>query len=160
MRIGHGYDVHGFTDGDCLIMGGVQIPFDQSFMAHSDGDVLIHALIDGVLGALALGDIGQHFPDSDPQYKDCDSRTLLVQVGKMMVTQSYQLSNADITIIAQNPKMAPYLAQMRINLAQDLNCKVDDINIKATTTESLGFIGRGEGIACHAVVLLKEQTEA
>ena len=160
MRIGHGYDVHGFTDGDYLIMGGVQIPFDQSFMAHSDGDVLIHALIDGVLGALALGDIGQHFPDSDPQYKDCDSRTLLVQVGKMMVSQSYQLSNADITIIAQNPKMAPYLAQMRINLAQDLNCKVDDINIKATTTESLGFIGRGEGIACHAVVLLKEQTEA
>lgn len=159
MRIGHGYDVHGFTDGDHLIMGGVQIPFNRSFMAHSDGDVLIHALIDGVLGALTLGDIGQHFPDSDPQYKDCDSRTLLVQVGKMMATQSYQLSNADITIIAQNPKMAPYLAQMRINLAQDLNCKVDDINIKATTTESLGFIGRDEGIACHAVVLLKEQTE-
>lgn len=159
MRIGHGYDVHGFTDGDHLIMGGVQIPFNRSFMAHSDGDVLIHALIDGVLGALTLGDIGQHFPDSDPQYKDCDSRTLLVQVGKMMATQSYQLNNADITIIAQNPKMAPYLAQMRINLAQDLNCKVDDINIKATTTESLGFIGRDEGIACHAVVLLKEQTE-
>jgi len=154
MRIGHGYDVHGFGEGDCLILGGVTIPFAHSFVAHSDGDVLIHALIDGLLGALALGDIGQHFPDTDPQYKDCNSRQLLVQVQAMMVARGYQLGNADITIIAEAPKMAPHLSLICENLAADLNCSVDQLNIKATTTEKLGFIGRGEGVACHAVVLL------
>jgi len=160
MRIGHGYDVHGFTDGDCLVIGGVSIPFNHSFMAHSDGDVVIHALIDALLGAQALGDIGQHFPDSDAQYKGCDSRKLLLQVADMMGSNNYQLCNADITIVSQAPKMAPYLAEMRKNLAQDLCCGIDAINIKATTTEKLGYIGRGEGIACHAVVLLEQQTEA
>ena len=156
MRIGHGYDVHGFTEGNQLTLGGVSIPFNHTFMAHSDGDVLIHALIDSLLGALALGDIGQHFPDTDPQYKDCDSRALLVKVQEMMAAKNYQLSNADITILAEQPKMAPYLAQMRTNLAQDLKCAEDTINIKATTTEKLGYIGRGEGIACHAVALLSK----
>ncbi len=156
MRIGHGYDVHGFTEGNQLTLGGVSIPFNHAFMAHSDGDVLIHALIDSLLGALALGDIGQHFPDTDPQYKDCDSRALLVKVQEMMAAKNYQLSNADITILAEQPKMAPYLAQMRTNLAQDLKCAEDTINIKATTTEKLGYIGRGEGIACHAVALLSK----
>lgn len=157
MRIGHGYDVHGFTEGDHLVLAGVSIPFDHSFLAHSDGDVVIHALIDGLLGALGLGDIGQHFPDSDAQYKDCDSRELLAVVVNMMVSEGYQLSNADITIIAQAPKMAPHLSQMRKNLALDLCCPTEQINIKATTTEKLGFAGRGEGIACHAVVLIKEK---
>ena len=156
MRIGHGYDVHGFTDGDQLVLGGVSIPFNHAFKAHSDGDVLIHALIDSLLGALALGDIGQHFPDTDPQYKDCDSRALLVQVQKMMAAKHYQLSNADITIVAEHPKMAPYLAQMRANLAEDLNCTTDAINIKATTTEKLGYIGRGEGIPAMRWYLLSK----
>jgi 2-C-methyl-D-erythritol 2,4-cyclodiphosphate synthase len=160
MRIGHGYDVHGFTEGDHLVLGGVHIPFSYSFLAHSDGDVVIHALIDALLGALALGDIGQHFPDSDAQFKDCDSRALLRKISGLMVTRGYQPNNADITIIAEKPKMAPHLAQMRINLAQDLNCEVNDINIKATTTETLGYIGRSEGIACHAVVLLRQIAEA
>ena len=154
MRIGHGYDVHGFGDGDGLVLGGVTIPFPYSFVAHSDGDVLVHALIDGLLGALALGDIGQHFPDTDHQYKDCNSRDLLVKVQAMMVERGYQLGNADITIIAEAPKMAPHLRNIRNNLAADLKCSTDQLNIKATTTEKLGFIGRGEGIACHAVVVL------
>ena len=158
MRIGHGYDVHGFTDGDQVVLGGVSIPFNHAFKAHSDGDVLIHALIDSLLGALALGDIGQHFPDTDPQYKDCDSRALLVQVQKMMVAKHYQLSNAD-TRSSPTSQNGSLPAQMRANLAEDLNCTTDAINIKATTTEKLGYIGRGEGIACHALVLLS-QTEA
>lgn len=157
MRIGHGYDVHGFTEGDYLVLGGVSIPFDHTFLAHSDGDVVIHALIDSLLGALALGDIGQHFPDSDAQYSGCDSRELLARVIQMVASNGYQLGNADMTIIAQAPKMAPHLGQMRKNLAADLSCAVEQINIKATTTEKLGFAGRGEGIACHAVVLLKER---
>ena len=154
MRIGHGYDVHAFGDGDALILGGVSIPHRHAFVAHSDGDVLIHALIDALLGALALGDIGQHFPDTDAAYKGSNSRDLLAAVGGMMTNNGYILGNADITIIAQNPKMAPYLDKMRINLAADMDSDLSQINIKATTTEKLGFIGREEGIACHAVVLL------
>ncbi|MBT4832207.1 MAG: 2-C-methyl-D-erythritol 2,4-cyclodiphosphate synthase [Porticoccaceae bacterium] len=155
MRIGHGYDVHAFGEGDGLVLGGVKIPYQRAFIAHSDGDVLIHALIDSLLGAMALGDIGQHFPDTDPAYAGCDSRTLLVAVAAIMKDQGYQLGNADISIIAQHPKMAPHLQAMRDNLAADLSCDIGQINIKATTTEKLGFAGRGEGIACHAVALLQ-----
>lgn len=154
MRIGQGYDVHAFGDGDKLILGGVSIPYHQSFIAHSDGDVLIHALIDAILGALALGDIGQHFPDTDQQWKGADSRQLLTAVVQMMNDKGYQLGNADITIVAEQPKMLPHLAAMRSNLCADIHCQLDQLNIKATTTEKLGFTGRKEGIACHAVVLL------
>ncbi|MDG1163846.1 MAG: 2-C-methyl-D-erythritol 2,4-cyclodiphosphate synthase [Porticoccaceae bacterium] len=155
MRIGHGYDVHAFGPGNALILGGVSIPYQHAFVAHSDGDVLIHALIDGLLGALALGDIGQHFPDTDPAYRGTNSRGLLSLVVGIMVAQGYVLGNADLTIIAQSPKMAPHLEKMRLNLAADLGCNIEQINIKATTTEKLGFTGREEGIACHASVLLQ-----
>jgi 2-C-methyl-D-erythritol 2,4-cyclodiphosphate synthase len=154
MRIGHGYDVHAFGEGDALILGGVSIPHQHAFVAHSDGDVLIHALIDALLGAMALGDIGQHFPDTDVTYKGSNSRDLLAVVVAMMTNNGYQLGNADITIIAQGPKMAPHLEKMRLNLAADMGSDLSQINIKATTTEKLGFTGREEGIACHAVVLL------
>ena len=154
MRIGHGYDVHAFGDGDKLVLGGVSIPYHRGFIAHSDGDVLIHALIDAILGALALGDIGQHFPDTDPQWKGADSRQLLAEVVKMMTAQGYQLGNADLTIVAQQPKMSPHLDSMTANLSQDLRCRPNQLNIKATTTEKLGFTGREEGISCYAVVLL------
>jgi 2-C-methyl-D-erythritol 2,4-cyclodiphosphate synthase len=154
MRIGHGYDVHAFGEGDALILGGVSIPHQHAFVAHSDGDVLIHALIDALLGAMALGDIGQHFPDTDVTYKGSNSRDLLAVVVAIMTNNGYKLGNADITIIAQSPKMAPHLEKMRLNLAADMGSGLSQINIKATTTEKLGFTGREEGIACHAVVLL------
>lgn len=154
MRIGQGYDVHAFGDGDKLVLGGVSIPYHRGFIAHSDGDVLIHALIDAILGALALGDIGQHFPDTDPQWKGADSRQLLAGVVKIMSGQGYQLGNADLTIVAQQPKMMPHLDAMACNLSEDLGCQLNQVNIKATTTEKLGFTGREEGIACYAVVLL------
>lgn len=154
MRIGHGYDVHAFGEGNSITIGGVEIPYKHSLVAHSDGDVLIHALIDAILGALALGDIGQHFPDTDEKYRGCSSRDLLVQVNKLIVEQGYQLGNADITLVAEAPKMAPHLQSMLDNLVQDLRCSANQLNIKATTTEKLGFTGRGEGIACYAVVLL------
>jgi 2-C-methyl-D-erythritol 2,4-cyclodiphosphate synthase len=137
------------------VLGGVKIPYQRAFIAHSDGDVLIHALIDSLLGAMALGDIGQYFPDTDPAYAGCDSRTLLVAVAAMMKDQGYQLGNADISVIAERPKMAPHIQAMRDNLAADLSCDIGQINIKATTTEKLGFAGREEGIACHAVALLQ-----
>lgn len=154
MRIGHGYDVHKFGPGDKLILGGVSIPYEHSFIAHSDGDVLIHALIDALLGAVALGDIGQHFPDTDAKWKGVNSRQLLLAVVAMIARKGYKLGNADITIVAEQPKMLPHLDKMRLNLSTDINCKIDQINIKATTTEELGFAGRKEGIACHAVALL------
>ena len=156
MRIGQGYDMHAFGEGNSLTIGGVKIPHKRSLIAHSDGDVLIHALIDSLLGALALGDIGHHFPDTDAKYKGCSSRDLLKEVATLVRNQAYQLTNTDITIVAEAPKMAPYLEAMRNNLAQDLDCCLDQINIKATTTEKLGFTGRGEGIACHAVSLLQK----
>ena len=156
MRIGHGFDVHAFGEGDQIILGGVTIPYQQSLIAHSDGDVLIHALIDSLLGALALGDIGHHFPDTAPKYKGCSSRDLLKEVATLVRNQAYQLTNTDITIVAEAPKMAAHLEAMRNNLAQDLDCCLDQINIKATTTEKLGFTGRGEGIACHAISLLQK----
>ena len=154
MRIGQGYDVHAFGEGDKLVLGGVSIPYHRGFIAHSDGDVLIHALMDAILGALALGDIGQHFPDTDQQWKGADSRQLLAEVVKMMAAQGYQLGNADLTIVAQQPKMMPHLDAMADNLSGDLGCRLNQVNIKATTTEKLGFTGREEGIACYAVVLL------
>ena len=154
MRIGHGYDVHRFGPGDKLILGGVSIPYEHGFVAHSDGDVLIHALIDALLGAAALGDIGQHFPDTDAKWQGANSRQLLAAVVAMIASKGYKLGNADITIVAQQPKMLPHLDKMRLNLAADISCNIDQINIKATTTEELGFAGRKEGIACHAVALL------
>ncbi len=156
MRIGHGFDVHAFGEGDHIILGGVTIPYQHSLIAHSDGDVLIHALIDSLLGALALGDIGHHFPDTEPKYKGCSSRDLLKEVATLVLNQAYKLTNTDITIVAEAPKMALHLEAMRNNLVQDLGCRLDQINIKATTTEKLGFTGRGEGIACHAVSLLQK----
>ena len=132
MRIGHGYDVHAFGEGNSLVLGGVSIPYHRALVAHSDGDVLIHALIDSLLGAMALGDIGQHFPDTDSAFAGCNSRDLLVNVVNLMQAQGYQLANADITIIAEAPKMAPYLAAMRQNLAADLHCDINQINIKVS----------------------------
>lgn len=154
MRIGQGYDVHAFGVGDHIIIGGVTIPFGHGLIAHSDGDVLIHALCDALLGASALGDIGQHFPDSDPHYCNVDSRGLLRQVKLLVAEKGYRMINADITLVAQAPKMSPHLDAMLANLAQDLDCDRSQLNIKATTTEQLGFEGRGEGIGCQAVVLL------
>jgi len=156
MRIGNGYDVHAFTSGNFITLGGVKINHDKAFLAHSDGDVLIHALIDALLGALALGDIGQLFPDNDAQYKNIDSRVLLREAYSLVRSKSFKLVNCDCTIVAQNPKMMPYLNSMRQNLATDLNASTERISVKATTTENLGFTGKEKGIAVYAVVLLEE----
>ena len=155
MRIGHGYDVHAFGEGDSIVLGGVTIPYERGLVAHSDGDVLIHALCDALLGAAALGDIGRHFPDTDPQYSGADSRELLRHVVTLLADAGYVLANVDITLVAQAPKMVSHIADMISNLAEDMTCHVGQINIKATTTERLGFEGRSEGIACHAIALLK-----
>jgi len=154
MRIGHGYDVHRFCEGSGIILGGVDIPHSAALEAHSDGDVLIHALCDALLGALGLGDIGRHFPDDDPANENIDSRILLKCVVALAQQQGYRLGNADITVIAQAPKLAPYTDTMRAVLATDMEADVGAVNVKATTTERLGFVGRSEGIAAHAVVLL------
>ena len=156
MRIGHGNDVHAFGEGDHIMLCGVRIAHQNGLMAHSDGDVALHALTDALLGALALGDIGHHFPDDDPTFVDADSRQLLRQVMALVKARGFTLGNADLTIIAQAPKLAAHIAAMRQNLSEDLSGDVDLINVKATTTEKLGFVGREEGIAVHAVVLLKE----
>jgi 2-C-methyl-D-erythritol 2,4-cyclodiphosphate synthase len=159
MRIGHGYDVHRFDElnGEAafITLGGIKIPSDRALLAHSDGDVLIHALCDALLGAAGLGDIGQHFPDTDAQYKNIDSRVLLRNVVKALAEAGWQLANADITIVAQTPKILPYKADMQNLLCDDLASSIGQVNIKATTTEGLGFIGRKEGVACHAVVLIE-----
>ncbi len=154
MRIGQGYDVHRFGDGDHIVLGGVAIPYQQGLIAHSDGDVVLHALCDALLGALALGDIGKHFPDTDPAFKGADSRVLLRHVYGIVQAKGYRLVNADMTIIAQAPKMASYIAAMCANIAEDLQVPVDCISVKATTTENLGFEGRKEGIAVQAIVLV------
>ena len=156
MRIGHGYDVHAFGDGDHIMLCGVRIAHQNGLMAHSDGDLALHALVDALLGALALGDIGHHFPDDDPTFEGADSRQLLRQVMALVKSRGFALGNADLTIIAQGPKLASHIAAMRQNLSEDLDGDLDQINVKATTTEKLGFVGREEGIAVHAVVLLKE----
>jgi len=155
IRIGQGYDVHRFCAGDHIILGGVSIPYEQGLEAHSDGDVVLHALCDALLGALALGDIGKHFPDTDPEFKGADSRVLLRHVYGIVLDKGYRLVNADMTIIAQAPKMAPHIAAMCANIANDLTTALDCINVKATTTEKLGFEGRKEGIAVQAVVLVE-----
>jgi len=154
MRIGHGFDAHRLGPGLRLVLGGVDIQHDHGLIAHSDGDVLIHALCDAILGAAALGDIGRHFPDSSDEFKDIDSRILLRQVVHIISDSDRFILNADMTIIAQAPKLATYLDEMRANIAQDLLVADDQINIKATTTEGMGYTGNGEGIAAHAVVLL------
>ena len=156
MRIGHGYDVHAFGEGDHIMLCGVRIAHQNGLMAHSDGDVALHALTDALLGALALGDIGHHFPDDDPAFEGADSRQLLRQVIALVKARGFVMGNADLTIIAQAPKLASHIAAMRQNLSEDLGGDIDRINVKATTTETLGFVGREEGIAVHAVVLLKE----
>ena len=156
MRIGHGYDVHAFGEGDHIMLCGERIAHHKGLMAHSDGDVALHALTDALLGALALGDIGHHFPDDDPALKGADSRELLRQVVANVNEKGFSLGNADLTIIAQSPKLASHIPLMRQHLAEDLGADLDRVNVKATTTENLGFIGREEGIAVHAVVLLQE----
>ncbi|WP_020157831.1 2-C-methyl-D-erythritol 2,4-cyclodiphosphate synthase [Methylobacter marinus] len=156
IRVGQGYDVHRFKEDGDVILGGVKIDYEKGLEAHSDGDVVLHALSDALLGAAALGDIGKHFPDTDPEFKGADSRVLLRHVYGIVQEKGYSLVNADITIIAQAPKMAPYISAMCRNIADDLKVDVDCINVKATTTEKLGFEGRKEGIAVQAVVLIEK----
>ena len=157
MRIGQGYDVHAFGEGDKIVIGGVVIPHKKGLIAHSDGDVLLHALCDALLGAATLGDIGKHFPDTDIQYKNADSRALLRMVYAKINQKGWKLANTDMTIVAQAPRMATYIPRMVENIASDLRADISQVNVKATTTERLGFAGREEGIACYAVVLLEKE---
>lgn len=157
MRIGFGYDVHRLVEGRPLILGGEEIAYDKGLLGHSDADVLIHALMDALLGAAALGDIGKHFPDSDPAYQGADSMRLLAEVLKLLQLANYQVNNVDVTVVAESPKLAGYIHAMRHNIAEVLGTSVEDISIKATTTEGLGFAGEGQGIACYAVcTIIKE----
>ena len=155
MRIGHGYDVHKLVEGRDLILGGVNIPFEKGLLGHSDADVLLHAVSDSLLGAAALGDIGKHFPDTDPQYKGADSLELLRVVGEKIKEAGYKVGNIDVTMIAQRPKLAPHIPTMRENIARVLSIDVSQVNVKATTEEHLGFTGDGSGMSCHAVCLLE-----
>ena len=157
MRIGHGYDVHRLVAGRRLILGGVDVPHIKGLLGHSDADVLLHALSDAILGALGEGDIGRHFPDTDPAYKGADSIKLLRQVMDLADAKGDRIANVDSTIVAQRPKLAPYIQQMRVNIARALSTEEERVNVKATTTEELGFAGRGEGIAAYAVVLLEQK---
>ena len=159
MRIGHGYDVHQLVEGRKLILGGVELSHHKGLLGHSDADVLLHAICDAIIGALGLGDIGKHFPDTDAKYSGVDSRKLLRHVTRLMCSSSYEIGNVDATIVAQAPKLAAYLEQMKKNIAADLECQFEQINLKATTTEKLGFAGREEGIEAHAVVLLKPKSQ-
>jgi 2-C-methyl-D-erythritol 2,4-cyclodiphosphate synthase len=154
MRIGHGYDVHRLVEGRKLIIGGVEIPWEKGLLGHSDADLLLHAVTDAILGALALGDIGKHFPDTDPAFKDADSMKLLEHCVALVKERGYKVGNLDATIIAQKPKLAAYIPDMRQNIAKACNVEMDRINVKATTEEWLGFTGNGEGMAAHAVVLM------
>ena len=156
MRIGHGYDVHRLVAGRDLILGGVKIPHTLGLLGHSDADVLLHAVSDALLGAAGLGDIGKHFPDTDPQYKGADSLKLLQIVGQRVTAAGYRVSNIDVTMIAQKPKLRPHIETMERNIASALGIDVSRVNVKATTEEHLGFTGSGEGMACHAVCLLEE----
>jgi 2-C-methyl-D-erythritol 2,4-cyclodiphosphate synthase len=155
-RIGQGFDVHQLTEGRPLIIGGITIPYEKGLLGHSDADVLLHTISDACLGAIGEGDIGKHFPDTDPNFKDADSAKLMEHVWQLVKDRGYELVNADCTIIAQQPKMAPYIQSMKERIAELLNASPEQINVKATTTEKLGFTGRGEGIASQAVVLLKK----
>lgn len=154
MRIGHGYDVHRLTEGRKLVLGGVEIPYEKGLLGHSDADVLLHALMDALLGAAALGDIGKLFPDTDEQYRGADSRVLLREVARRLQAEGYTVGNVDVTLIAQRPKVAPYIPQMRQNIAEDIGVELSQVNVKATTEEHLGFTGSGEGMAAHAVALI------
>ncbi|WP_166206486.1 2-C-methyl-D-erythritol 2,4-cyclodiphosphate synthase [Cognatiluteimonas telluris] len=154
VRIGHGFDVHAFGPGDHLMLGGVRVSFERGVVAHSDGDVILHALCDAMLGALALGDIGRHFPPSDPQWRGADSRAFLRQCNELLGQRGWRLGNADITVVCERPKIDPHAGAMRAVIASDLGIDADAISIKATTTERMGFTGRGEGIAAHAVCLV------
>ena len=156
MRIGHGYDVHRLVEGRDLILGGVKIEFELGLLGHSDADVLLHAVSDALLGAAGLGDIGRHFPDTDPKYKGADSRVLLRHVVKLVMEQGYRISNVDVTMIAQKPKLKDHIPQMVRNIAADLQIPENRVNVKATTEEKLGFTGSMEGLRCHAVCLLEE----
>ena len=156
MRIGHGFDVHAFTSGDYIVLGGVKIEHTHAFKAHSDGDVLLHAVCDALLGAVALGDIGQHFPDTSAEFENIDSRQLLRHVYGLVAGHGYMLGNLDCTVIAQAPKLAPHIPAMREQIAGVLSCDIGQVNVKATTSENLGFEGRKEGISAHAVVLLSK----
>lgn len=156
MRIGHGYDVHRLVEGRDLILGGVKIPYEKGLLGHSDADVLLHAVSDALLGAAGLGDIGRHFPDTDPQYKGADSLELLRQVYRKISEKGYKVGNIDVTMIAQKPKLKDYIPQMQANIAAAVGTAPDRVNVKATTEEKLGFTGTGEGMSCHAVCLLEE----
>lgn len=156
MRIGHGFDAHCFQAGEKLILGGVEIPHTHGLAGHSDADVVIHALCDALLGAAALGDIGQHFPDSKAELRGMDSRVFLRKIHELLIEKAYMVGNIDITIIAEVPKLVPYRDQMRANLAEDLKINLDQVSVKATTTEGMGFTGRKEGIAAQAVVILNK----
>lgn len=156
MRIGHGYDVHRLVEGRDLILGGVKIPYEKGLLGHSDADVLLHAVSDALLGAVGLGDIGRHFPDTDPKYKGADSLELLRQVYRKISEKGYRVGNIDVTMIAQKPKLKDYIPQMQANIAAAVGTAPDRVNVKATTEEKLGFTGTGEGMACHAVCLLEE----
>lgn len=155
-RIGFGYDVHQLVEGRDLLLGGVHIPFEKGLLGHSDADVLLHAITDAILGAVAMGDIGRHFPDTDPRYKDADSRLLLRDAYALAMNEGYELSNVDATIIAQRPKLLPYMQLIRENIAEDLIVDLNQVSVKATTSENIGFLGREEGIAAQAVVLLEK----
>ncbi|MDQ0418239.1 2-C-methyl-D-erythritol 2,4-cyclodiphosphate synthase [Croceifilum oryzae] len=157
IRIGQGFDVHQLAEGYPLILGGVQIPYEKGLVGHSDADVLLHTITDAILGAVALGDIGKHFPDTDPAYKGADSAKLLIHVWELVKAKGYRLGNVDATIIAQKPKMASYIPLMQRRIAELLEAELEQVNVKATTTEQLGFTGRGEGIASMAVVLLEKR---
>lgn len=159
MRIGHGYDVHKLAEGRRLILGGVEIPYEKGLLGHSDADVLLHAVMDALLGACAMGDIGRLFPDNDPAYAGADSGKLLDDVMARLAEKGFRVGNVDVTVIAQAPKLAPHVPQMRENLARHLNVAAGRVNVKATTEEHLGFTGRGEGIAAHAVALVLEETD-
>ena len=156
MRIGHGYDVHKLVPGRDLILGGVKIDYELGLLGHSDADVLLHALSDALLGAAGLRDIGYHFPDTDPKYKGADSRMLLREVREKVMAAGYRISNVDVTMIAQRPKLKPHIEQMMVNIASDLQIDLSRVNLKATTEEHLGFTGEGLGMSCHAVCLLEE----
>jgi 2-C-methyl-D-erythritol 2,4-cyclodiphosphate synthase len=155
VRIGHGFDAHRFGEGDGIVIGGVRIPFTRGIVAHSDGDVLIHALCDALLGAIGLGDIGARFPDTDPRFRGADSRTLLRDVCAEVERRGWRVANVDVTVIAEAPRLAPHIDAMRARLSDDLGVDPERVNVKATTTERMGYLGRGEGLASHAVVLLE-----
>jgi len=154
MRVGHGYDAHAFIEGKPLVLGGITIPHDKGLKAHSDGDAVIHSLCDAILGAAAMGDIGTYFPDTDDKYKNIDSRLLLRDIIKKIKEKGYKIGNVDITILAQAPRLLPYVKDMRQVLSEDMNISIDDVNVKATTTEGMGFVGREEGVCVYSIVFM------